>query len=243
MKKKLLLILLALTVVLSMLVVMTACGDSDEEGEGDEAEFEYKASDVETKLDTMRAADGYFIRYEVTENDTDEDGVSSFAIGAKGKIYYIAYGDDQNYYDLTSDTQSVVYSKDGEGEWTKNVTEYNEYYTKEMMEEVMDAYISAHSIWLTMYDSYTSSMEDVKKSSATVAGRACDKYTFSWAGATLGAAGAVSYSCCVDKATSACLKWEWHANVNGEKEDYVIECKEFNTDPTFTLPTVPDPVD
>lgn len=243
MNKKALLIVLTLIVALSMVALMVACDLNVDLGGGDDTgddtpsgeEFEYKASDVATKLDAKRAGDEYLIKYTITSSE--DEGSQVIGLGAKGDIYYLSYDQDQYYYDLSGDNY-VVYSKSGDNDWAKDVTPFVEAFSKADAKEAMDGVINLHNAYLTQYDAYVGSMEDVTKSTDTVAGRACDKYTFKASGATIGVVAHVTYTCSVDKETSVCLKWSYSQIVNGETANYKIECTTFNLSPDFTLPTV-----
>ena len=114
-------------------------------------------------------------------------------------------------------------------------------YPKATAENGMKSFIDAHSIWLTYYATYAPSMKNATKTSATVAGRACDKFNFS--AAALGAGERLNmvhaeYACYVDKETSICLKWEYSATVDGKTQSWSLTCVEFDGNPTFVLPTV-----
>ncbi len=246
MKKKWLLIVLAICIALSVAFVMTACdnlgGDEDGDNNGgseSSAEFEYQASVVATQLETLRSASGYLLRYECTD---EASSMTSVKIGAKGSIYYYCTDDAEGYFDFSNDAYLVSYSKAADG-WDKTITYYSVIDTYENELSIAKALMATYSSWLTYYNSFAESMQGATKTAATVAGRRCDKFTFSGgsiAGLALGTLVRASYSCYVDVETSICLKWECRVSVNGSTESWEIECKEFTTNPTFTLPTVSD---
>lgn len=244
--KKVFLILLVLCVALSIAFAMAACNDStkpngtDDNGNGSATgTFDYQASAVAGQLDAMRLSDGYLIRYRATGTEVSND-FEEVTLGAKGNVYYVGLSDEEYYYDVSNAEYAVFYDKEEGGAWHKRVMYYGTYYTKEQALNAMQSYFNAHSAWLTYYQSFTSSMSNVTKSTGTVAGRNCDKFTFSAAALTGKGLSTVSaqYTCYVDKATSICLKWEASATVDGKTESYGMECVEFNANPTFTLPTV-----
>ena len=246
MKKKLFWAL-TLCLVLALAFTLVACGkggdDDDESADNEEtgATFDYDASTVNAQLIAFQNANGYIIRYESTGTQTDMGAYTNVSIGAKGNLYYIADENYEVYYDLSDENNFVQYSRENDGEWTKETTPYNEYFSKATMKATVDSSFASHSGWLTYYENFTSSFgSDTTKTTATVAGRSCDKFSFSAAALTgVGLSMArASYSCYVDKSTSICLKWEYSATVDGKTESWGLECKEFNTNPDFTLPTV-----
>ena len=250
MKKRILLFVLVMSIVLSLVCVMVACGiidvndDSDNTNEGGNdndstASFDYQASVVNTQLETMRQGNGYLIKYNLGALENTE--ATQITLGAKGDVYYVADGGHEYYYDVSNADHMDWYEKNGaDDSWEKTTTAYSEYYTREQAVDAMRAYIAAYSSWMTYYQSFVSSMSEATKTSATVAGRSCDKFSFSAAaiaGEGLNMVRA-SYSCYVDKSTSICLKWEYSATVDGTTESWTLECVEFNTNPTITLPSV-----
>ena len=84
--------------------------------------------------------------------------------------------------------------------------------------------------FMTMYQAYEGM--DAVKTSDTVAGRSCDKYTISYA--SLGVA--VTYSFSIDKATGACLKWDISGASVDASGSVSFVCKEFKTNYKITLP-------
>ena len=261
MKKRVWVILVVLCLALALVLSMAACNgvvdklkdiagndttdDSGKTSTGDKsgtdgsAGFEDESAAAVSALESMRQGNGYLIRYNVSEMENSE--ATTVAVGAKGNVYYVASGTHEYYYDV-SGTDSIVYYDrvNAESAWEKNEMRYGAAYTREDALENMHAFIGTHSVWMTYYSSFVSSMRDATKSTATVVGRTCDKYYFS-AAALIGEGlktVRANYSCYVDKATSVCLKWEYSATVDGETETWMMECTEFNTNPTFVLPTV-----
>ena len=255
MKNKKILFLMVLLLIVSLSIVMVACGENkpgenaeennennDNTGTGDNNSdtFNYASSAVESQLNTLQQGNGYLIKYRSSGEIEDNSLYTNISLGAKGNIYYIADETEEMYYDLSDNTCYTYYEKLGNNDWTKTITYYGEYFTKNQAKSGMQAFMSAHSFWLTYYDSFKNSMGETTKTSAKVAGRDCDKFTFSAAALTGEGLSMVraNYACYVDKQTSMCLKWEYSYSVAGETQSWTFECTEFNTNPSLTLPTV-----
>ena len=254
MKKKVFLLLVALCLVAALVVAMAACGEkingnnngNDNGNNGNNGNqvnggdsFDYQAAAVNAQLEAMRQGNGYLLKYNVSA--TGENEASTIAIGAKGDIYYLADDDQEYYYDVSNADHMDWYEKNGAAaSWEKTTTNYSEFYTRQQAIDAMQAFVGTYSLWMTYYKDFESSMGDVVKYSATVAGRECDDFTFSAAALTGEGLNTVraTYSCYVDKATSICLKWEYSATVNGKTETWTMECTTFDTNPNLTLPTV-----
>lgn len=238
MKKKLY-VILTLCLVVVLAVAMTACKNKLGTTDGDASvSADYDYTKVQTNLDAMRAGQGFLIRYKGTTSGTEasDNDEGTMAYGAKGGIYYVASDEDETYYDMTNDAYIAVYDKNlGESGvyWTKEINYYNADYTKEQAQTEMNAQISAASAWMTYYG--VNALDGgMKKSGATVIGRSCDKYE--WGVNML--MYKVNYACYIDKSTGICLKWTYDASAGGASAGVNFECEEFNTNPTFTLPTV-----
>ncbi|MCL1951477.1 MAG: hypothetical protein FWF60_01475 [Oscillospiraceae bacterium] len=181
-------------------------------------------------------------------------GGDSFAYGnAKDYIaenlkgdYEITYryyagvgGGDASEVTLIKTAEGVYVNSDGsESLFVKNSTgNYDMYngsaeegFTKVDMGGFMtfdQAYVDALTVmtsgFMTQYGNYSSEMK--KDGKETVAGRSCDKYTFS--AAAFGTA--VRYSCCIDRATGVCLKYTYDASVGGQSGGMAFECTQFKT--------------
>ena len=262
--KKIVLFALVLCLTVAMVAAMAACGgivdklkdlandsgdsgdqtsDSSQGSASSSSEFEYESSAAEAAIESMRKSNGYLISYNFSATDEDANTVS---VGAKGDIYYVSSSGSEYYYDTSGDEGIVYYTKDNaDADWKKSIMKYSEDFTKEEAIESMEAVIQLHSGWLTYYQGFISSMDGSTKSSGTVAGRSCDKYSFSAAALTgngLNTARA-SYECYVDKSTSICLKWTQTYTEDGKTESWAMECTEFNANPNFTLPTVEEQAD
>ena len=239
MKKKLY-VILTLCLVVVLAVAMTACKNKLGVTGGDASvAADYDYTRVQSNLDAMRTGQGFLIRYKGTTTGTEasDNDEGTMAYGAKGGIYYVASDEDETYYDMTNDAYIAVYdkNKDEEGNvyWTKDVNYYNADYTKEQAQTEMNAQISAASAWMTYYG--VNAMDGgMKKSGATVIGRSCDKYEW---GVNM-VVYKINYTCYIDKSTGICLKWTGGASAVGASAGVNFECEEFNTNPTFTLPTV-----
>ena len=193
---------------------------------------DHKAEEVSDKVNQMISANGVFVKYEITSKSDGEDDVTVvIAFGAKDKVFYVNSGEEETYIDLSDDTKFIVYNKDEEGEWTKMSTPYDdEYFTKEQADEFVQAYFTLISSYMTQYQAFENL--EATKSSETVAGRSCDKYTVKQA--TIGYS--INYSFCIDKATGICMKWTVEGNSTEGSGYASFECKEFKTNYTITLP-------
>ena len=194
---------------------------------------DHKAEEVETKLQTLIDTNGLFLKYEYHSKDSDgEEETGTIAFGADGDIYYIMTDDEEEaYFDFSDNTKLVSYRK-YDGEWSKEEMIYNEDFTKEQAEEITKAYSSMVTGFMTMYQAYEEL--DAVKTSDTVAGRACDKYTT--VVATFGVS--ITYSFSLDKATGACLKWDISGFTTEGSGSVSFECKEFKTNFKITLPVI-----
>lgn len=192
---------------------------------------DHKAEEVDDNIQTLIDTNGLFIKYEYhsesSDDEEDEDGVVAF--GAKDNVFYISYGDEETYIDLSSDTAMVVYTK-YDDEWEKNTTEYSQYFTKETAMEVSKSYALLVNSFMTMYQAYQSI--GATKTSDTVAGRSCDKYTTTMAAYGVSA----TYSFSIDRETGACLKWEASGASTEGSGAVTFTCVEFKTNYTITLP-------
>ncbi|MCR5422545.1 MAG: hypothetical protein K6E74_02800 [Bacilli bacterium] len=198
--------------------------------DGSTVSDDHKAEEVEEKLQTLIDANGLFLRYEYHSKDNDgEEETGDIAFGADGEVYYILTGDDECYFDLSDDTKFVIYQKN-EDEWTKQTIVYDEYYTKDQAQEIANAYTMMVNGFMTMYQAYEGM--DAVKTSDTVAGRACDKYTT--AVSTIGVA--VTYTFSIDRETGACLKWDISGVSTEGSGSMSFVCKEFKTNFKITLP-------
>lgn len=232
MKKRVWLFLVVVISVLCM-VAFAACGNKEtEEGAGSasiSADYDYTL--IESKVNELAGADGIFVKLHVQTAATGEQSHSfDVALGIKNNVYYYLTEEDEYYFDFSNENYYVSYRKE-DGVWTKEVGNYNAYVTKAMAEQMAKAASAGIIGYMGWYSSLSGG---ATKSTATVAGRNCDKYTLK------DSAISVSYSLevCIDKATGICLKYAATGAAQGESASVSIECTEFNTSYTPVLPTV-----
>lgn len=193
---------------------------------------DHKAEEVEEKIQALIDINGLFLKYEYHAEESDgETATGAMAFGADGDIYYIMNDDEEAYFDFSDNTKLVSYRK-YDGEWSKEEMNYNEDFTREQAEEVTKAYASMVTGFMTMYQAYEEL--DTVKTSDTVAGRACDKYTT--VVTTFGVS--ISYSFSLDKTTGVCLKWDVSGYSTEGNASVTFECKEFKTNFKITLPVI-----
>lgn len=240
MKRKALLVLTVLVLVFSVVLVSAACDSPFGGGNSDDAAIseDYNSTNVSQNLETLREGNGILIRYNISGDSTDEDKPENgtFSYGAKGNIYYCESDGEETYYDFSADDYFVEYNshldEDGNTVWTKEITYYSEELTKDRALQGMNLAFSVVMGWMTYYGTNGTGF-GMKKSSATVAKRSCDKY--SWG---LNLIVKINYDCYIDTQTGICLKWEASASAMGEGASVNFECNTFDTNPTFTLPQV-----
>ncbi len=232
MKKKLWLILFTVILVVCITATFVACGnkEADEEG-GASIAADYDYTLIENKINEIAGTDGIFIKLHAQTSATGEtDRSFDIALGIKNDIYYFKDQENEYYYDLSSDVKAVVYSKE-DGVWSKEETAYNAYLTKAQYVQVAKGASAGIIGYMGFYSGLSG---NAVKSSATVAGRACDKYTIK----ETAAASAYSLEVCIDKATGVCLKYAASGAVPTARAGVSLECTEFNTSYTPVLPTV-----
>ena len=189
---------------------------------------DYDTKEIDNKLDGLRLQNGFFIKYEYQSSDEDETTVVAY--GAKGDVYYLISNTDEVIMDLSSDTGMSMYQKI-DGEWNGTTVPYSDYFTKENGKTLADTYALLAKDLCSMYDSVTE--EDFVKTSDTIAGRSCDKYTTVVTDGIL-----MKHTICVDKETGVCLKWEVEAVTTSGSSFARFECKEFKTNYDIAIPTV-----
>ena len=236
--------LLALLLALTFFLAFASCNEDkndgketetttaiEETGEGVVLGQEHDADEVDEKIVTLKNNGGFFIRFEVTSDSSDQEEAdkAEFAYGASGELYYFRMEEEEYYFDLTSETAVEIYTKEEDG-WVKSAYTYGADYTKEQVRQVMDGYMAGISTYMTMYDLYSS--YPMQKTSATVAGRACDQYTFSMNSFGV----SLSFSFCVDRDTDICLKWDASGASLDGSGSASFECREFSTNYTVKLP-------
>ena len=247
MKKRLATLTMVVVLILTLTIILYACGDKGKNsGDSFTIADEYNAALIEQKLNEMKA-DGVYVKIKVTgESDGERVEDEFYAYGAKGDVYFFQYGDsdDQRYYDLSNENRFESYeceeNTNGQLSWTKRITYYNQYLTRETLIQQVKAMTAGVWSWFGVYSNAAGTGT---KSSATLLGRSCDKYVLTQ-GETVAFVGSasVSYEYYIDKETGVCLKF----NISGSTSSidgsasgsFGIEAVEFNTNWTPTLPLV-----
>ena len=232
MKKRVWSILLIVFSVLCVAALLVACaGGKDEPTAGASIAEDYDPALIESKINEIAGTDGIFVKLRVQTAATGETSHDfNVALGIKNNIYYYLTEEDEYYFDFSNDGYFVSYSKE-DGVWTKEVSNYNAYVTKAMAEQMAKAASAGIIGYMGWYSTVSG---DAAKSTATVAGRACDKYTVK------DSAVSASYSLevCIDKQTGICLKYAASGSAAGERASVSLECVEFSTEYAPVLPSV-----
>lgn len=236
MKKKVLILAIAVLTAFALLS-LAACNLVQVTGGDASISDDYNADTTKANVASLRSNGGYFIKYQLTAESTGEDAENTneeLTLAAKNDVYYIKNSNvEEAYYDLSNNDYAAVYTK-GEDGWTLTFKAYDENYTKADAKEAFTAFESYFVMYATLD-------EGLEKSSATIAGRACDKYSWGVSMNFLVNVSAKS-ECCIDKATGICLKWAASASASGIGMDSGsgstnFECKEFRTSYSPALPT------
>ena len=211
--------------------------DTNENSDNDSGTIvsdDHKAEDVTNIVKTLKDDKGFYIKYKAKSESSEDYGETSaetIAFGANKDIYYYAFGSEEHIFDASDKTKLVSYEKQEDG-WTKEELVYAELgMSEEDGSQMMESYFLSVSIYMTMYQAYEATQ--MIKTTATIAGRSCDKYTT--AAATLGAA--YSFSMYIDKATGICLKWEAAGSSVEGSGSASFECLDFKTSYNITIPT------
>jgi hypothetical protein len=204
----------AAVVVAGAVVAISSRGGSNSGsggGGGGNGSFDYGQSYIDNNL-----PDSYRLVYSITAYDNS--GVSS--------VTWEQIRTSKGYYFNTEDGDGLLFIKNGQtydlyilgsdGVYENSGMDFEQSY----VENLMSGFLG----YMTNYVAYQNSMS--KSGSDTVAGRACDKYSFAYAHALYGS---VTYSCSIDKATGVCLKWSMDAQAHGEKGGYEFVCTHFST--------------
>lgn len=251
---------IALIVVLAALLsaLFISCGKEDvedlindvtggnENGETINVANDYNYAQIEAKLNELKT-DGVFVNVRTTVT-TSEDGTetANYAYGAKGDVYYFMYGnnDSQMYVDLSANDRFVLYDAytddDGRVLWEKEITNYDEAagLTKDALKQQAEAMATGVWGYLGAYSIATSGTGT--KTSDTFLGRACDKYVYRDAAASVYGSVSVSTEYWIDKQTGVCLKYSVSGSaitVDGaESASVSYECTSFETSWNPTLP-------
>jgi len=236
MKKKVLILAIAVLTVFAVLS-LAACNLVQVTGGDASISSDYNADTTQRNVNNIRTNNGYRIQYRLTAESTGEDAentTDTLTLAAKNDVYYIKNSNvEEAYYDLSNNDYASVYTK-GENGWTLTIRAYDDNYTKADAKEAFTAFESYFVMYATLD-------EGLEKSSATVAGRACDKYSWGVSMNFLVNVSAKS-ECCIDKETGICLKWAASASASGIGVDSGsgsanFECTEFTIGFTPTLPT------
>lgn len=235
MKKRLLWITTIVAIVLACLA-FTACIPKVEGGDDSPAK-DYQASETNANIDAMRNENGIYLKYEgVVDGEEKEDG--TFVFAAKGDVFYYASNDEVTIYDLSNAEYSVEYHQaNANAEWTATITYYDETTTKATKEQEVRETAQAILTMATYYDEEESDDEvgGMKKETAELLGRECDKYSLSF---SMGSLARGNTSVWIDKATGICLRWSANASALGQGGGVNFECKEFKE--SYTAPQIPE---
>lgn len=244
MKKKLLLVAIAaLTVIVALSLV--ACGVDVDGGDASIAN-DYNSETTERNVNSLRTTNGYYLKYTLfaSSSDDDEDTREEMILAANGDVYYYKQNGEETIFDLSNQEYSVSYEKDeSENDWSKTITYYDgQYYTQANVKAAAMTEFNVAGLYMTYYADM--GMEDgMSKSSATVAGRSCDKYSWGVSASMLVASVNYHYDCYIDTATGICLKWTFTGSASamgqGSGSGAVnFECQEFRTNYNINLPQV-----
>ena len=229
MKRKLSLLAIVVALILVLTMIFVACGKKDDDANtsgGSNITADYNYQQIASRVTELANANGLFVKLHMSSTNNGQTDTYDIALGVHGQVYYVLSYGDEVYLDLTSDQYYDVYTPYN-GTWRKVRTNYSEQVTKESL---VTTYSSRVYGYFGMYQ-YLTSYEGVK-TTATVAGRSCDKYTF-----TQTAYGATASSeVCIDKATGICLKWAAAGSYQGDSGAVTFECTQFDTSYTATLP-------
>lgn len=193
--------------LLCAVIAFAACGG------GKSGKFDYDKNYI---TDNLKG--DYSITYKMTYysngKETDSYNVKNVRT-ADG--YYISLNDSStNYlYIKNGDLYDYYYGNPEDGFQKLG----NIQYTK----EEIDAQSSAFLGYMTFYSSNSSNLK--RNGSKTIAGRKCEKYTYS--AKVLGYS--VKHEYYIDKDTGVCMKYFFEAGGKGEKSGYDFECVEFKT--------------
>ncbi len=220
-------------VLLSLLLGLTSCGGLFGLGKGDEVVLEYDVEEMQANMDRIKNEDGILIELTVTSIETGQMAESEKMTYAETRNYFYYHaGEQELYMDFSDVTKAVTYTKNSEGVWEKYDTVYADTgLTREQLEAQNALYTAGFFGYLGNYSQFAG--QSMKKSSETVAGRECDKFSLS-----VGAFGyGINYAFAIDRETGMCLKWEYGASAGMEGSASVsFTCTKFETPYTVTLP-------
>ncbi len=200
-------------------------------GEGVELNYDYEA--MEQSLTQLKQEDGLLLEMTIVSTESGEQPESGKIIYAENAdAFYYSGEDSEIMFDFSDETKCVTYEKQEDGTWTKYDTVYEESgITREQMEATAAVYTTSLTGYLSNYSQFAGQMMQV--SSDTVAGRDCDKFTYSLMFMGFG----MEYTFSIDKETGMCLKWEMSAAAGAEGSATVeYTCTRFETPYTITFP-------
>lgn len=232
--KKLLPLLLAAFMILSL----TSCDLSGLENlmgsdDGERVELNYDYEQMQANLADIRQQQGLLIEMTVVAMETGEMPESErIAYAQTANSFYYCGDGTEIMFDFSDQSKCVTYEKQEDGTWIKYDTVYEESgLTREHMEQAASLYTTALTGYLGNYAQFAGQM--MKVTEETVAGRECDKFTYSLMLLGYG----VEYVFCVDRETGMCLKWEMSAAAGMEGSASVeYTCTAFETPYTVTFP-------
>ena len=213
---------LILCLALIMLLAFAACGGG---GGKDDDKFEYgNGADFIAK----NLKGDYSITYRYSYSSDSSNALVMTYTKTSNGIYY-SYNGIEGLY-VKNGSKYDIYQKDEEDGVFRKV-DFMDPITQAELEN--DPYYSLTFLFLegfmSQYGSFASGMK--KTGSETVAGRNCDKYTYSFSGGGM----AYKYTTLIDKTTGVCLKWQVEGSVYGQTSNVTFECTEFKTS-GVTLP-------
>lgn len=233
--KKLFVLILSVILMLSL----TACDLTAIFGGGEGVTMDYDYEKMEENLRTMREEDGIYIEMSTVNIETGETPTAEKIIYAQtpNAFYYCGDGTEM-MVDFSDETKAVTYTKQEDGKWLMTETVYEDAgITKEQMEESCSLYTVALFGYLGNYKMFEGA--PMKKSSEKVAGRDCDKFTYS-----VGLFGyGIEYTFCIDIETGMCLSWKLGASAGAEGSGSTeFTCKKFETPYEIRFPSGDDVV-
>ncbi len=232
--KKLFALLLSVVMMLSLVSCdLTSLLGLD--GEGVTMDYDYEK--MEENLKKMREADGIYIEMSTVNIETGETPTAAKIVYAETPNAFYYNGDgNELIVDFSDDTKAVTYTKQEDGKWLMTETVYEESgITREQMEESCSFYTIALFGYLGNYKMFEGA--PMKKSSEKIAGRECDKFTYS-----VGLFGyGLEYTFCIDIETGMCLSWKLGASAGAEGSGSTeFTCQKFETPYKIDLPDAAD---
>ncbi len=229
--KKLFTLILAAFMMLSLIACDT--GDLMGSRDGEEVALNYDYEKMEENLTKLKEDKGLLIEMTVVSSETGEKSESATITYAENADAFYYNGDGTEImFDFSDKSKCVTYEKQEDGTWTKYDTVYADSgITREQMEASAELYTVALTGYLGNYAQFAG--QTMQVTSDKVAGRDCDKFTYSMMIMGYG----VEYNFSVDKETGMCLKWEMSAAAGMEGSASVeYTCTKFESPYTITFP-------